>query len=79
MAIPSDYWWIPLLRAHPLDYVSIGLGIVFIATSLYLVRACFRIVGRGAPRLKSGDESVLYGIQYTFTPHGYSLCWSSAN
>ncbi len=42
MAIPSDYWWIPLLRAHPLDYVSIGLGIVFIATSLYLVRACFR-------------------------------------
>ncbi|MDD2473458.1 hypothetical protein [uncultured Methanoculleus sp.] len=42
MAIPSDYWWIPLLRAHPLDYVSIGLGIVFIAASLYLVRACFR-------------------------------------
>jgi len=42
MAIPSDYWWIPLLRAHPLDYASIGLGIVFIAASLYLVRACFR-------------------------------------
>ena len=39
----------------------------------------FRIVGRGAPRREEGDESVLYGIQYTFTPHGYSLCWSSAN
>ena len=42
MAIPAVYWWISLLRAHPLDYVSIGLGIVFIATSLYLVRACLR-------------------------------------
>ncbi|WOX58290.1 hypothetical protein [Methanoculleus receptaculi] len=42
MAIPSDYWWIPLLRAHPLSYVCIGIGIVFLAASLYLVRACFK-------------------------------------
>ncbi|CCJ36535.1 hypothetical protein BN140_1612 [Methanoculleus bourgensis MS2] len=42
MAIPSDYWWIPLLRAHPLHYISIGIGFVFLASSLYLVRSCFK-------------------------------------
>ncbi|MFA7072694.1 MAG: hypothetical protein WC138_09335 [Methanoculleus sp.] len=42
MAIPSDYWWIPLLRAHPLNYVGIGIGFVFLASSLYLVRSCFK-------------------------------------
>ncbi|MFY1642500.1 hypothetical protein ACK11Z_02040 [Methanoculleus bourgensis] len=42
MAVPSDYWWIPLLRAHPLNYVSVGIGIVFLAASLYLIRSCFK-------------------------------------
>ena len=42
MAVPSDYWWIPLLCAHSLNYVSVGIGIVFLASSLYLVRSCFK-------------------------------------
>lgn len=42
IAVASDYWWIHLLRAHPLHYVSIGIGIVFLTASLYFVRACFR-------------------------------------
>ncbi|KAF5055050.1 hypothetical protein DSECCO2_381770 [anaerobic digester metagenome] len=42
IAVPSNYWWIPLLCAHPFNYVSISIGIVFLVASLYLVRACFK-------------------------------------
>lgn len=42
MAVTSDYGWIPLLHAHPLHYVSIGIGIVFLTASLYFVQADFR-------------------------------------
>jgi hypothetical protein len=42
MAVPSNYWWIPLLCAHPFNYVSISIGIVILVASLYLVRARFK-------------------------------------
>ena len=59
------------------DYFGVSASETNLTLILFFL--FFRIVGRGAPRREEGDESVLYGIQYTFTPHGYSLCWSSAN
>lgn len=42
LATGSPYWWISFFNVNPVYYISIGIGMVFILTSIFFVKECFR-------------------------------------
>ena len=41
-ALASPYWWVTFFNVDPIYYISIGIGMVFVLTSIFFVKECFK-------------------------------------